>query len=65
MCGNLSISGGLVICQSKQNSQKKMKGTKSFAIDGKIRIFAVQFYEMADELQKRQARCPSAYGPKL
>ena len=49
----------------KQNSQKKMKGTKSFAIDGKIRIFAVQFYEMADELQKRQARCPSAYGPKL
>ena len=24
-----------------------MKGTKSFAIDGKIRIFAVQFYEEA------------------
>jgi len=42
-----------------------MKAAKSFAIAGKIRIFAVQIYEMADELQKRQARCPSAYGPKL
>ena len=42
-----------------------MKETKSFAIAGKIRIFAVPKSEMADELQKRQARCPSAYGPKL
>ena len=42
-----------------------MKGAKSFAIAGNFRIFAIQFYEMADELQKRQARCPSAYGPKL
>ena len=49
----------------KGDGENEGNWLKIFAIAGKIRIFAVPKSEMADELQKWQARCPPAYGPKL